>query len=158
MHRDRFNYWHRILCIKKGLLTSMNTIKKLSIKLVAYLGNYLTALACLEKLKLAWKEYRGAKKEVASLRKTFLEDQIARKAHDEKMTSEDMVKMLRKGQRSIQESFESRQIRGRNNKKTVLKAKVTDYHPLGNWLTSSVFPVCSLAYNIKDQTKIITSN
>ena len=110
-----------------GVLTSKNTIKKLSIKLVEYSGNYLTALACLEKFKIAWKEYRGTKKEAASLRKAFLEDKIARKAHDKKMTSEDMVKMLRKEQRSIQEDFESRQITGRNNKQPILKAEVTDF-------------------------------
>ena len=43
------------------------------------------------------------------------------------MTTEAMVKMLRKEQRSIQEGLESRQIRGRNNKQPVLKAEVTDF-------------------------------
>ena len=85
------------------------------------------ALACLEKLKIAWKEYRGAKIEAASLRKAFLEDKIARKAHNRKVTSKDIIKMLRKEQRSIQEGFESRQIRGRNNKKPILKAEMTDF-------------------------------
>ena len=127
MHRDRIDYWHRILCIKTGVLTSKNAIKKLSIKLGEYSRNYLTALACLEKLKNAWKEYQGAKKEVASLRRASLEDEIARKARDKKMSSEDMVKMLRKEQRSIQEGFDSQQIRGRNNRQPVLKAEVTDF-------------------------------
>ena len=53
------------------------------------------ALACLEKLKIAWKEYQCAKKEVASLRRAFLEDQVARKALDKKMSSEDIIMMLR---------------------------------------------------------------
>ena len=127
MHRDRIDYWHQILRIKTGVLTSKNTVDKLSIKLGEYSGNYLMALACLEKLKIARKEYRVAKKEAASLRKAFLEGQIARKAHNKKLTSEDMVKMLQKEQRSIQEDFESRQIRGRNNKQPVLKAEVTDF-------------------------------
>ena len=43
------------------------------------------------------------------------------------MTTENMVKMLKKEQRSIQEGLESRQIRGRNNKQPVLKAEVTDF-------------------------------
>ena len=57
----------------------------------------------------------------------FLEDQIARKAHNKKMLSEDMVKMLQKEQRSIQEDFDSQQIRERNNRQPVLKAEVTDF-------------------------------
>ena len=57
----------------------------------------------------------------------FFENQIARKAHDMKMTSEDIVRMLQKEQRSIQEGFELRQVRGRNNKRPVLKAEVTDF-------------------------------
>ena len=127
VHRDQINYWHRILSIKTGVLTSKNAIKKLSIKLGEYSGNYLTAFAYLEKLKIAWKEYQGAKREAASLRRAFLEDQNARKAHDKKMTTEDMVKMLRKEQRSIQVGFELRQIRGRSSKQPVLKAEVTDF-------------------------------
>ena len=79
------------------------------------------------KLKIAWKEYQAAKKEAAALRRAFLEDQIARKAHDKRISSEDMVKMLQKEQRSIQESYDSQQIRGRNNKQPVLKAEVTDF-------------------------------
>ena len=38
-----------------------------------------------------------------------------------------MVKMLRKEQRSIQEGFDSQQIRGRKNKQPVLKAEATDF-------------------------------
>ena len=95
---------------------SKNAIKKLSIKLGQYSGNYLTALACV-----------AAKKEAAALRKAFLEDQIARKAHNKKMSSEDMVKMLRKEQQAIQEGYDLGQIRGRNNKQPVLKVEVTDF-------------------------------
>ena len=127
VHRDCIDYWHQILCIKTGVLTSKNTIKELSIKFGEYSGNYLTALACLEKLKIPWKEYQGAKREAASLRMAFLEDQIARKAHDKKMSSEDMVKMLWKEQRSIQEGFNLQQIRGRNNRQPVLKTEVIDF-------------------------------
>ena len=80
---------------QKRVLTSKNTIKKLPIKLVEYSGHYMTALACLDKLKIAWKEYCAAKKDAWSLRKTFLEGEIARKAHDRKVTTEIMVKMLK---------------------------------------------------------------
>ena len=62
VRRDRIDYWHRVLHIKTGVLTSKNAIKKLSIKLGEYSGHYLTALACLDNLKIAWKEYRAAKK------------------------------------------------------------------------------------------------
>ena len=127
VHCDRIDYWYRILCIKSGVLTSKNAIKKLSIKLGEYSGNYLTALAYLEKLKIACKEYRGAKKEAVSLREAFLEDKIARNAHNRKLTSGDMVKILMKEQRTIQEGFESRQISGKNNKQPVLKAEVIDF-------------------------------
>ena len=68
-----------------------------------------------------------AKKDTAALRSAFLEDQIARKAHHKRMPSEDMIKMLRKEQRSSQEDRDSRQIRGRNNKQPVLKAEITDF-------------------------------
>ena len=115
VHRNRIDYWHRVLCIKTGVLTSKNAIKKLSIKLGEYSGNYLTALACLDKLKIAWKEYRAAKKNAWSLRKTFLEDKITRKAHNKNVTTENMVKILKSEQRSIQEGVESRHIRGMNN-------------------------------------------
>ena len=67
VHRNCINYWHRVLRIKTGVLTSKNVIKKLSIKLGEYSGHYLTSLACLFKLKIAWKEYRAAKKEGWSL-------------------------------------------------------------------------------------------
>ena len=85
------------------------------------------AIACIDKFKIAWKEYQVAKKDAAALRSAFLENQIARKAYNTKITSEDMVKMLRKEQRAIQEGYNSRQIRGRNNKQPVLKGKVTDF-------------------------------
>ena len=38
-----------------------------------------------------------------------------------------MIKMLRKEQRSIRESHDLQQIRGRNNKQPVLKVKITDF-------------------------------
>jgi len=41
VHRDRIDYWHRVLRIKTGVLTSKNAIKKLSIKIAEYLGTYL---------------------------------------------------------------------------------------------------------------------
>ena len=78
MHRDRIDYWPHILRFKTRVLTSKNTIKKVSIKLVEYSGHYLTALACLDKPKIAWKEYWVAKKEAASFREAFLEGKIAR--------------------------------------------------------------------------------
>ena len=71
VHCNRIDYWYRVLRIKTGVLTSKNAIKKLSIKLGEYSGHYLTSLACLDKLKIAWKEYRAAKKEAWSLRETF---------------------------------------------------------------------------------------
>ena len=63
-----------------GVLTSKNTIKKLSIKLGKYSGQYLSAAEALQKLKDAWKEYRVAKKIASALRKTFQEELIARNA------------------------------------------------------------------------------
>ena len=85
------------------------------------------ALACLDKFKIAWKEYQAAKKEAWSLRETFLQDKIARKAHDRNVTTENMVKMLKREQRSIQDGLDSRQIRGRNNKQPVRKAEITNF-------------------------------
>ena len=63
VHCNRIDYWHRVLCIKTGVLISKNAIKKLSVKLGEYSGHYLTALACLDKLKIAWKEYCATKKD-----------------------------------------------------------------------------------------------
>ena len=99
----------------------------MSIKLGEYSGHYLSTVAVIEKLKIAWKEYQVAKKKAAALRKEFIEGLIAMKAYHKKMSSEDMIKMLRKEQRSIQEGKDSRQIRGRNNKQPILKAEVTDF-------------------------------
>ena len=72
VHRGRIDYWHRVLRIKTGVLTSKNAIKKLSIKLGEYSGHYLTSLACLNKLKIAWKDYRATKKVAWELRETFM--------------------------------------------------------------------------------------
>ena len=52
IHCNQINYWHCVLWIKTGVLTSKNAIKKLSIKLGEYSGHYLTFLACLDKLKI----------------------------------------------------------------------------------------------------------
>ena len=41
--------------------------------------------------------------------------------------SEDIVKILLKEQRSIQEGFNLQQIRGRNNRQPVLKTEVIDF-------------------------------
>ena len=68
--------------MKIGVLTKKNTLKKPSIKIGEYSGQYVTTLATLDRLKVDWKEYQAAKKEVAALQKTFLEDKIVRKAHD----------------------------------------------------------------------------
>ena len=57
VYPDCIDYWHQILCIKTRVLTSKNAIKKLSIKLEEYSSHYLTSLAYLDKLKIAWKEY-----------------------------------------------------------------------------------------------------
>ena len=127
MHRDRLDYWHRVLRLKTGVLTSKNHIKRLSIKLKEYSGHYLSTVACIEKLKTAWKEYQIAKKKAAALRKEFMEELIAKKALDKKTSSEALIKMMRKEQQAIQEGKDSRQIRGRNNKQPILKAEVTDF-------------------------------
>ena len=127
VHKDWIDYWHRILLIKTGVLTSKNVIKRVSIKLGEYSGNYLTTVVCIDKLKIEWKEYQVVKKDAAALRSAFLKDQNTRKAHHKRMSSEDMIKLLRKEQRSIQEDRDSRQIRGRNNKQPVLKAEITDF-------------------------------
>ena len=112
---------------KTGVFNSKNTIKKLVIKLGEYSGHYLTFLACLDKLKIVWNEYGVAKKEACALQQTFLEDKIARKAHDRNVTTENMAKMTKQEQQSIQEGIDLIQIRGRNNKHPVLKAEITDF-------------------------------
>ena len=108
VHCICIDYWHRVLRIKTGVLISKNTIKKLSIKLGEYSGNYLSALACLNKLKIAWKEYRAAKKVAWSLCDTFLEYKIARKAQIRNTTTENMDMMLKREHGSIQEGRESK--------------------------------------------------
>ena len=57
IHWGRIDYWHSVLCINTGIVISKNATKRLSIKLSEYSEHYLTALACLDKLKIAWKEY-----------------------------------------------------------------------------------------------------
>ena len=111
--------------MKIRVLTSKKAFKKNKIR--EYSGQYVTTLAALDNLKIAWKEYQVAKKEAAALQKTFLEDEIARKAQDRDVSKENMVKMMIKEERAIQEGIDSRQIRGRNNKQLVLKAEITDF-------------------------------
>lgn len=110
-----------------GVFTSKNVIKNLLIKLGEYLGQYVTVLVALEKLKAAWKEYSVAKKVAASLCKTFLKDKIARKVHDLNVSSENMMKMMLYEELSIQKGQDLKQIRGRNNKHPVLKAEITNF-------------------------------
>ena len=80
---------------KTGVLTSKNAIKRLSIKLDEYSGHYLTILACLDKLKIAWGKYCTAKKEAWSLCETFLQDKNSKEAYDRNVTKENIVKMLK---------------------------------------------------------------
>ena len=127
MHRDRIDYWHRVLRIKTGVLIGKNAIKKLSIRLGEYSGHYLTALACLDKLKIAWKDYCAAKRVTWALRETFIQEKIDWQAEDRNTTSEHMENMLKREQRSIQEGIDSKQICRRNNKQPVLKAEITNF-------------------------------
>ena len=108
-------------------VTCKQALKKLSIKIDEYSGQYLTTLAALDKLKIAWKEYCAAKKEAWGLRKSFLEDKIARKAHHWAESSETMLKMMICEECSIEEGVGSRQIGGKNNKKPVLKAEIINF-------------------------------
>ena len=93
-HRDRIDYWHSILRAKTGVLTSKNSIKRLSIKLGEYSGQFLNAAEALAKLKCAWKEYRAAKKIANALRLTYQEDLMSKKAADRKVTTEQLTKMM----------------------------------------------------------------
>ena len=86
VHRDQIDYWRAILRTKTGVLASKNNIKQLSIKLGEYSGHYLDAEVALQRLKDAWKEYRAAKKVAHTLREAFLEELIAKKAIDRKVT------------------------------------------------------------------------
>ena len=95
MYHNCIDYWHRVLHIKTIVLTSKNAIKKLSIKLGEYSGHYLTALACLDKLKIAWKDYPAAKKVAWELCETFIQGKIDQQAEDRNTTSEHMENMLK---------------------------------------------------------------
>ena len=126
-HCDRIDYWHSILRAKTRVLTSKNTIKRLSIKLGEYSGQFLNAAEALAKLKCAWKEYRAAKKIANALRLTYQEELMSRKRADRKVTTEQLTKMMICEERSRQEGHDSKQIRGKNIKLAVLKAEVTDF-------------------------------
>ena len=88
VHRDQIDYWHAILRIKTVVLTIKNNIKRLSIKLGKYSGHYLNAEEALQRLKDAWKEYRAVKKAAHTLQEAFLEELIAKKAIDCKVTDD----------------------------------------------------------------------
>ena len=88
--------------------TSKNTIKKLSIKVGEFSGQYLSETAALLKLKSAWKEYRAAKKIAGALRKIFQEELIAQKAIDQQVPPELLQKMMIREERARQEGRESR--------------------------------------------------
>ena len=110
-----------------GVITSKNVIKKLSIKLGEYSGQYLSTEAGLEKLKGAQKEYRAAKKVASELLKTFQKELTARKVIGCKVLPEHFQKMMIQEEQARQEGWESRQLQGRNNKCLVLKPEVTDF-------------------------------
>ena len=74
--------------------SSKNAIKKLSIKLGEYSWQYLSVAAALKKLKGAWKECCATKKIASDLKKTFLEELIARKAFDQHMPLELLQTMI----------------------------------------------------------------
>lgn len=111
VRRDCIDYWLCILRMKLVVITSKNTIKKLSIKIGEQSGYYVTSLAALEKLKIAWKEYRAAKKESISLRKIFSEEEVAQKAHVCNVLSENMMKMKTRKELSIQEGIDFKKSR-----------------------------------------------
>ena len=110
-----------------GVLTSKNAIKRLSIKIGEYSGQFLNAAEALAKLKCAWKEYWAAKKIANALRLTYQEELMSRKAADRKVTTEQLTKIMIREEQSRQEGRDSKQIRGRNTKSPVLKAEVMDF-------------------------------
>ena len=90
------------------MLTSKNAIKKLSIKLGKYYGQWISTTEALKKLKGAWKESRAAKKIANTLRKAFQEELIAKKAIDLKNTPDQLQKMTIREERAIKEGKDSR--------------------------------------------------
>ena len=85
-HRSRVGtvYYQK----KEGVHTSKNAIKKLSIKLAEFSGQYLSADEALENLKATWKEYWAAKKVASELNETFQEEPMTRDAIDHKIPPE----------------------------------------------------------------------
>ena len=75
------------------------------------LGEYVAALVAMDKAKNSWKEYRTSKKITSAL------------------FQEDMHKIMICEERVRQEREKSRQIHGKNDKHSVLKAKVIGIIP-----------------------------
>lgn len=98
-HRNQIEYWYRTLCTKTNVLTSHTIIKRLSIKLGEYSGQYLTAAEAIVQLKKAWKDCKAAKTTVHTMRPGFQESYIKQLAKDRNVSQASMKSMMERGKR-----------------------------------------------------------
>ena len=121
-HRDRIKYLYRILRMKTNILTSQTIIKRLSIKLGEYSGQYLTAAEAIVQLKKVWKDYKTAKKTAHIMRTGFQESHVKRLAKDRKISQPAMKSMMEQETKIKEQGRVARAIRGRGIKGPVIKA------------------------------------
>ena len=120
-HRDRVEYWHRVLRTKTDVLTSRTAIKRLSKKIGEYSGFYLSTSEAIVKLKESIRAYKEAKKEAYKLRVGFNETLIQAVAKDEDKDPKMVRKRMDREKHQKDQGRVARTIRKRNIKEPVLK-------------------------------------
>ena len=80
--RDVISFWHRIIRLRKGVLTSRKCLSRLASKLDLFDGYSATLEVAISKLQEAYTSYRTAKKQAWSWRMDHQESLLAARAWD----------------------------------------------------------------------------
>ena len=74
---DVISYWHRIICLRKGVLTSRKCLSRLASKLALFDGYSASLEEAISKLQEAYMSYRTAKQQAWSWRTDHQESLMA---------------------------------------------------------------------------------
>ena len=112
---NKIKLWKRVLAMKKGLMTSRNTIKSFA-RQCGYTYDNILCLdveTTIENLKNAYKERRENKHLFNDWRKEFNNSLISALAKDENLTAEIIKKRMKREEDSREMGQKSRKITGK---------------------------------------------
>jgi len=89
--RDAIEYRDRYIRIQLGVLASRQAIKHLAKKIGEYAGIYSSLSVCINRLKLAHKAYKEAKKDATKWRTGFQETFVTAKAKERGLSEEVVI-------------------------------------------------------------------